>query len=138
MRAYRLPPTNPFTGEVEAKTNMAVEMKLPRSVYNLLVSAKNNTMDETTAIWIPVPTKLANKDEWGGERKTSPCTCFQPYSSPNSRSWKNSKKFGYLFLTVFINICILWKIKVIIEFPYIFLLHNVKKETLMSWKRITW
>lgn len=50
MRAYRLPPTNPFTGEVEAKTNMAVEMKLPRSVYNLLVSAKNNTMDETTAI----------------------------------------------------------------------------------------
>jgi hypothetical protein len=41
--------------------------------------------------WNPVPKKAASAVRNAGRRKTSPWTCFHPYSSPRSFSYKKEK-----------------------------------------------
>ena len=44
--------------------------------------AKQMTIKTTKLIWYPVPIREENKSGWDAGLKTSPCTCFHPYSSP--------------------------------------------------------
>lgn len=43
----------------------------------------------TTAMWYPVPISEENSRALEAGRNTSPWTCFQPYSSPKSFSYKS-------------------------------------------------
>ena len=44
--------------------------------------AKQMTIKTTKLIWCPVPIRAENKSGWEAGLKTSPWTCFHPYSSP--------------------------------------------------------
>ena len=52
------------------------------SVYRSPMMAKQMTIKTTKLIWCPVPIRAENKSGWEAGLKTSPWTCFHPYSSP--------------------------------------------------------
>lgn len=62
---------------------------LTYSVYRSPSMEKMMTHMVTTAMWYPVPISEENSRALEAGRNTSPWTCFQPYSSPKSFSYKS-------------------------------------------------
>lgn len=65
---------------------MLVNLTVTHSVYKSSTIATMMTMSETEKIWQPEPMSEEKISGWLDGRNTSPCTCFQPYSSPRSLS----------------------------------------------------